>query len=337
MSQDELKAIASKLAGTPAIEVVPASNGGNSRVYMVATADKLYALKQYPSIESDPRDRLNTERMALELMHWHGIHNVPYWIAGDTPYAMMAWIDGEVINAPQEEDVAEAAVFLGTLQHISQHMHFEDMPPASEACLSGQHIVDQLEQRMEKLMPHTKENPALMQFLSKEFLPAFQKRLKAAKTAYPDFTTILPQDQMTLIAADFGFHNIMRGVDGKLYFIDFEYFGWDDPAKLMSDFLLHPATPLSNTMRLNFYNYMVGIYGEAIEQRFLAYFPLFGLRWALILLNEFIPERWEARKIARGQGDWDKVKTEQLAKARAMLAASEKFDGTSDPTRLPTI
>lgn len=325
MTEFDLKSIASDLAGSPASEVVPASSGGNSRVYMVATPEKLYALKQYPEIANDPRDRLNTERHALELMHWHGIHSVPYWIGAKPPFVLMSWVDGTVIKEPKECDIEDACVFLGTLHHISKKTHQEDMPPASEACLSGMVIAAQLEQRVSALMPYTAEDARLMKFLSTTFLPAFAKRLAAAKKAYADFATELPFAERTLIAADFGFHNIMRALDGKLYFIDFEYFGWDDPVKLMCDFLLHPATLLSPSMRKNFYDYTLSIYGEQLAPRFAAYFPLFGLRWALILLNEFIPERFEARQAARGNLDWETVKTEQLAKAEAMLKMSEKF------------
>ena len=61
------------------------------------------------------------------------------------------------------------------------------------------------------------------------------------------------------------------------------------------------------------------------KTRFLAVYPLFGLRWTLILLNEFLPDRWKARGHTRQSGDWDTVKKEQLEKAKAMLAASKKW------------
>jgi len=322
----DLKSIASELSHLTVTDVLPASNGGNSRVYKVITPEKNFALKQYPSIESDPRDRLTTERHALELMHWHGIHSTPYWYSAQPPYVLMSWVEGNVIKAPKDQDIDDAAIFLGTLHHISKKTEEDDIPLASEACLSGQIIVDQLEARVAALMPFTKENPALMSFLSKTFLPTFTKRFMAAKKSQANFAQELPFSERTLIAADFGFHNIMRAPDNRLYFIDFEYFGWDDPVKLMSDFLLHPATPLTPAMRNKFYNHTLSIYGEHLAARFAAYYPLFGLRWALILLNEFIPERWQARASASGASNWDEVKTAQLAKAEAMLKISEKFE-----------
>lgn len=324
MTNSDLQSIASTLAGAPATEVTQAASGGNSRVYKVTAGGKHYALKQYPLAENDARDRLNTERIALELMHKNGVHSVPTWIGAQAPYALLEWINGSIILAPKESDIDEAAVFLGTLHHISTHTDAASVPLASEACLSGQIIVDQLEKRVASLMPYTKEEPRLMQFLSRTFLPLFAKRLMEAKK-YEGFAQELPQAERTLIAADFGFHNIMRDANGQLYFIDFEYFGWDDPVKLMCDFLLHPATPLAANLRNAFYNHMISIYGEPAASRFAAYYPLFGLRWALILLNEFIPERWQVRLSAKGDLDWDTVKTEQLAKAEAMLKHSETF------------
>ena len=43
--------------------------------------------------------------------------------------------------------------------------------------------------------------------------------------------------------SDFGFHNIVVN-NGINYFIDFEFSGWDDPAKLYCDFILQPKFPI---------------------------------------------------------------------------------------------
>ena len=42
-----------------------------------------------------------------------------------------------------------------------------------------------------------------------------------------------------LSPSDFGFHNILQS-EGRLNFLDFEYAGRDDLAKLLSDFRLCP-------------------------------------------------------------------------------------------------
>ena len=59
----------------------------------------------------------------------------------------------------------------------------------------------------------------------------------------------------------------------------------------------------------------------AFAARLAAYLPLFGLRWVLIILNEFIPERWQRRVLAGAAGSWADAKSWQLARAREFLAA----------------
>ena len=117
--------------------------------------------------------------------------------------------------------------------------------------------------------------------------------------------------------SDFGFHNALRAPSGRLVFIDFDYFGWDDPVKLTSDFLLHPGMQLSEAAKRRFATAMGAVYGSDAEfrVRLPLLFPLFALRWCLILLNEFLPERWASRVAAGIEGEWAAVKRRQLDRA----------------------
>src|SRR5215831_5014189 len=56
------------------------------------------------------------------------------------------------------------------------------------------------------------------------------------------------------------------------------------------------------------------------SERLDAYLTLFGLRWVLILLNEFIPERWQRRVLAGTSINWADAKAMQLALASDFLA-----------------
>ena len=143
------------------------------------------------------------------------------------------------------------------------------------------------------------------------------------------FDAELPQEWRSLVPSDFGFHNSLRRPDGALAFLDFEYFGWDDPVKLTADILLHPGRPLEPAQRQRFRRAATRLYGgdPAFANRLSAYLPLFGLRWVLILLNEFIRERWQRRVLAGETGSWSDVKARQLAHAREFLAGlAEKVE-----------
>ena len=132
---------------------------------------------------------------------------------------------------------------------------------------------------------------------------------------------LLAQEFRTLSPSDFGFHNVLREADGKVVFLDFEYFGWDDPVKLVSDFLWHPAMNIAEDLKVRFVQRMNVVFGNdpCFQARLKAVFPLFGLKWCLILLNEFIPTESERRDFSRSPiRNKTTVRLEQLAKARSL-------------------
>jgi hypothetical protein len=59
---------------------------------------------------------------------------------------------------------------------------------------------------------------------------------------------------------------------------------------------------------------------------------LFAVRWCLILLNEFLPERWAYRVHADAgpdweKPDWEKAKERQLGRASDLLALVQSSGG----------
>ena len=168
-----------------------------------------------------------------------------------------------------------------------------------------------------------------MTFLDATFEPLLQQVASTAEArmaaAGLDFQAMLPQEKRSLVPSDFGFHNSLRRADGTLVFVDFEYFGWDDPVKLTADILHHPGTPMAAAQCERFRNAALGIYGEdaSFAARLDALYPLFGLRWALIVLNEFLPARWRLRVAAGEMESWSEAKERQLARARTLVTRTK--------------
>jgi hypothetical protein len=109
----------------------------------------------------------------------------------------------------------------------------------------------------------------------------------------------------------------------SLTYLDFEYFGWDDPAKMIADFLLHPAMDLSAAAKCAFTRTVLGHFSEwpELHARLAAVYPLFGLKWCMILLNEFRPDQMLRRAFAAtSPADHAALQMQQLEKARRMLA-----------------
>jgi len=327
--------VAAALLGVP-VEVRPLPAGGrNSRIFRVHCGERDFALKQYPSRHDDPRDRLSTEVGALHLMESCRVQDVPRVVGVDRDqgYVLLTWIEGAVVDEVNDRDLEAAIAFLGAIHALRRTTWAVSQPMAAEACLAGAEIERQIKARIAVLatLQHEKE---LIDFIDDLFVPAFNQRLDSARDAMQlaglDFAAELPQEWRSLVPSDFGFHNSLRRDDGSLAFVDFEYFGWDDPVKLTADILLHPGRPLAAPHRRRFRQSAVRLYGEdrTFERRLEALLPLFGLRWVLILLNEFIPERWQRRVLAGASESWSDAKVRQFDHARGFLASlSQKVEG----------
>jgi phosphotransferase family enzyme len=298
--------------------------GRNSAVYRVRQGGASYALKQYPPRRPGERDRAVIELAALRFMTAHGIDSVPRPFAADPERgcALLEWIDGAAMTTPDAGDIAAAAGFLARVHGLRAEHDARALPPAAEACLSGDEITAQIERRLARLGALAADEPALATFLDDAFRPLVVRIARWAEAGYAEkglsFTRPVDIAAQTLCASDFGFHNALRRPSGELVFIDFDDFGWDDPVKLTADFLLHPGMQLSASLKRQFAAAATAIYqaDETFAARLQLLYPLFALRWCLILLNEFLPERWTHRINAGAQADWVAAKQRQLDRVR---------------------
>jgi hypothetical protein len=242
-------------------------------------------------------------------------------------YALLSWIDGLDVIDVSDADIDAAVDFLSAVHGLRSTPWAKQQPSAAEACLSGGEIERQIGERIARLRAVAGGGHELVEFINNSVVTRLESEganaRRKAMSAGLAFDAELPQEWRSLVPSDFGFHNCLRKQDGSLAFLDFEYFGWDDPVKLTADILLHPGRTLLPPQRARFRQAAVRLYGgdAAFANRLAAYLPLFGLRWVLILLNEFIPERWQRRVLAGEASSWRDVKARQLAHARKFLAA----------------
>jgi hypothetical protein len=323
---DPLREAAEALAGEPVRSLAPVRRSGNSRVFRVESAAGAFALKLYPPRNRDARDRLGAEAAALAFMRVQGFDQVPRSVATDPARnaTLLEWIEGEPISPATQADVDAALAFLRRLHAARSHSTAGSLASASEACLSAAELERQVEHRRARLVEAGRDQPALAEFLDARFLPTHQTLTATARDHYARAGLVWDSDiepgRRTLSPSDFGFHNALRRPGGALAFLDFEYFGWDDPAKLVCDVLLHPGMDLPAGLKFRFLDGTRALYGNdpTLAARLEALYPLFGLRWCAILLNEFLPEKWTFRAHA-GEPDPLAAQARQLAKAETLL------------------
>ncbi len=322
------------LAGADVVSFHPVGGGGNNRVYRVELSDgSLCAAKFYPAQDEDPRDRLGAEFGGLSFLAEQDIGRaLPRPLAADREagVALYEWIEGEAVSASDPTarkpgDVNQALAFLRELHRLRLAPGAEKLPFASDPCFSGSGLATGIAALRRRLGEVADDHRPLREFLISQFDPAMkdagEKAVQDYASAGMDFNADLPERNRTLSASDFGFHNVRRRADGSLVFLDFEYFGWDDPVKMTADIMLHPGTVLSADDESGFCQGLADINqeDETYGARFSTLFPLFGLRWCLIMLNEFLPERWFRRAYADEKRDRETAQARQLDKSGAML------------------
>ena len=127
-------------------------------------------------------------------------------------------------------------------------------------------------------------------FLENIFKPNYLRAIEIAHTYWPhnNLNTKISKKYLILSPSDFGFHNSIFLTNKKFIFIDFEYFGWDDPSKLINDFIWHPAMKM--TIKQKFYwlkvSKSVFEYDKTLFSRIKATWPLYGFRWIMIILKD---------------------------------------------------
>ncbi|WP_455212594.1 aminoglycoside phosphotransferase family protein [Kaarinaea lacus] len=326
---DVVKASLYAQLGADLIEYRLVKKGGNSSVYRLACENNgKYALKNYPPLTVDPRNRLKVEFNALQFLHDLGETQVPAPILELDGFnaGVYEWIDGEALQTYESRDIDLALRFLQRLHELRHRPDAGQLPCASEACLSYHEAKQQLSTRWHRLHAQAQCSPALKSFLEERYKPTEQKIMAYLEKSWlphaGEFVTAMPKEKLTLSPSDFGFHNAIKRPDGDLVFVDFEYFGWDDPAKLIADFLWHPGMKLAGELKQQFVNGALGIYGDKeLAARLNIVYPLCGLRWCMIILNEFLPDgrakRQHSGKLSENREN--QILVEQLHKADQTL------------------
>ena len=317
----DIDVICRERLGRPALSVDRIGAGRNSRVFRVVLADETVVVKFYRHDAGDTRDRMATEFGALRFLWDNGERAVPRAIADDRDRycAIYEHIDGEApdLAGITTGDVDALVDFLARLQALRTKPRSATMGPASEASFSLAAVATHVATRADRLRQSAGGDPRVRRWFDESFDPLMREVGEwygpVAERAQQGMNAELDRARRTLSPSDFGFHNAIRRQDGSLAFVDFEYFGWDDPAKTIVDFLLHPGMTLSETLKRRFADRFLEAFAfvPGLAARARIVYPMFGLKWCLILLNDFLPDRATTAS--------DDVRAAQLAKATALV------------------
>lgn len=297
------------------------AGGRNNRVWRLERdGQPPLVLKQYHHDPADPRDRLGAEWAFLQHA-WGacGLRNVPQPLARDgaAHAGLYGFLPGRrpAAEAIGAAEVAAAAAFVLALNRPGAG---GGLPDASEACFSTAAHAAMVGRRVARLAAGI--DPAAP--LAEAAAALVQRRLLPAWAALaPALAADEAASPRCVSPSDFGFHNALADAEGAIGFLDFEYAGHDDPAKLVCDFCCQPEVPVGAALHDAFRDSVLeglGLDGPAQRARCAALLPAYRLKWACIALNDFLPAGAARRDFAI-EGGREARCAAQLVTARRML------------------
>jgi hypothetical protein len=308
------------------------AGGANNRVFRVDSGGRAGLLKAYFQHPEDPRDRLGAEFSFLRFAWESGVRCVPRPLASDRRHdlGLYEFVEGRPLGADEVtgDAVREAVDFYHILNRGKDRPEARALPAASEACFSMAEHLECVEQRLRRLRAIPRSSPVDRQaaaLVEGELGAAWRAVAEGVRQGARELGASLDghlgAGERCLSPSDFGFHNAMLAPDGRLRFIDFEYAGWDDPAKLVCDFFCQPAIPVPLRHWAAFVESVVGTLPRADRhrRRCQLLLPVYQIKWCSILLNDFAPVSGERRRFAGPGRDSEERKVEQLRKARLAL------------------
>ena len=288
--------------------------GRNSRTYLVHAEDANdIVVKVYPDLSVGSFDRRAAEADFLDYAAKSGCTNVAQLLATDEVLNASAMSRIEAVpfkgtDAVGSPEVAQMAEFLRKLNSHSSTGGY--LRPAAESCFSLHEHLTLVNTRVKRLVDaaETDECPLeVRSFLRDSLEPVWRAALDRALTMADrlgvDQSQILDFQRRRVSPSDFGFHNALRDSRGLISFVDFEYAGVDDPAKLICDSLNQPRVPIPGSLRAK----SVATFAEALRmdemdlRRVTLLMVPYMVKWACIMLHVVI--KLNSRSALPGAGN----------------------------------
>ncbi len=320
-ARDRVRTAVAELLGASTLVLAAAPAGGNSRVWRARVGDAAYLAKQAPPRRPGERDRAAREFLFASFLWRHGERRIPRPVAldGAQGIGVYEYVDGVPVDVILPSHVDQAIAFAAALQRLRDAPDAGALGDAADACFTTDAHLRVVDERLERLRSVDDAPRDARAFIEDELAPRWASvRAEAARA--PDLHDVVPVEHRVLSPSDFGFHNAIRRPDGALVFFDFEYAGWDDPAKMVVDFFLQPARLVPSTHVDAFIAAIAAPDArERLRMRAAGLRPVLRVKWATILLNELVPRGW-ARRAFAGRVDRTTRISEQVVRARALLA-----------------
>lgn len=287
----------------------PLQGGINSQVFRCKAGRNWHVIKGFSSKLTSVNDRFNAEVEFLTYARLVAPEFVPKLVHADAlgRSVVLEYIEGERFQEgrpPSKESVDQAIAFMKRLNEDCGVARQYVSGSAAEGFLRLTEHLENIDQRL-KLMD-VEHVPDVSKGEAQRLIDAARNRLSTLQDRTEHFLSqghcedTLDQQERCVSPSDFGFHNAIRTATGVKFF-DFEFAGWDDPAKAIADFDLQPRVPVRP--RVKALAKVLRRWKASHAHRYKVLAPILELKWACIILGPLNPSRWaEMSKVNPHQG-----------------------------------
>ncbi len=273
--------------------------GINNHVYSVDGNTNKLIVKHYPKNRRTSINKMKAEVQLLALAGELCPNFVPLVISLDfgLQCVLMEFVSGSTFTSESfldEEDIHHAFEFFASLNHNKLVARKYVSVAAAEGFLCISEHIGALEARLDKLsVGHL---PNRLRSIASSTLNDLTSSYCLLAKKYRDISgseeNKIEKSHLIVSPSDFGFHNAIKTSSG-CKFIDFEFAGWDDPAKASCDFVLQPkCTPKCDEYAL-LKTLKLGRKYPEFKRRVDLLFPVLRLKWAFLILSFYDEERLE--------------------------------------------
>lgn len=277
--------------------------------------NKKYALKIYRNMKGkNRRDTMHCEITFLKYLEKLKIANTTKVLIRDenNRIALLKWIDGEKPMNLSNDNILQISDFLKNInneERIEKKIQYAAEPLITLHSFTN-NIQDKLKQ-LEIIMPETELEKIISSWIKSTLMPNILLQLNHLENV--SYNTCWNTTDMGkyLTPSDVGIHNtILNGKD--MFFIDFEYAGYDDISKTLADWTLQPEylfTKKQTELLLDTLTAWTKC--KAWIDRYYHIRKIISLKWVIIMLRGY-RERTMTTK------QWDKIKDYYLATSRLL-------------------
>ncbi len=263
--------------------------GGRNNIllYVECQDNSKYVIKNYGF---DGEDRLDREWSFLSRLECSGLSCVPRPIFCDIHgrVAVFSFLPGKKLSASSISltNIANASSFISKVARVD----VEGLREAKDAHFSLEGHVKSIERRVNALEAASRsrlDRDEFKYFLAEELRPFWEETKR--RVFLPRYDRYWDTMRYFLSPSDFGFHNILHS-DSRLNFLDFEYAGQDDLAKLLSDFRFCPQIKVKKNYAEIFCRTIIHDLelDNGFEKRLEILNSLGRTKWLCIVLNVFL-------------------------------------------------